>query len=73
MICVHVKKLYQLCETEGLKLSGSDLIQIVCKECNVKESCPSILIEEYDDVERSQTAPAHPVKADETKNCISDQ
>ena len=56
MICVHVKKLYQLCEQEGLKLSSADLIHIVCNECGVKEVCPSMLADEYDgDKQRQQT------------------
>ncbi len=48
MICVHVKKLYQLCEDEGLKLSSSDLVHIVCEQCGVQEMCPSMLSDEYD-------------------------
>jgi len=57
MICVHVKKLYQLCEQEGLKLSSSDLVHIVCKECGVKEVCPSMLSDEYDDNKQKQEPP----------------
>ncbi len=48
MICVHVKKLYQLCQTEGLKISSSDLVHIVCEQCGVQEVCPSVLTDEYD-------------------------
>lgn len=48
MTCVHLRKLYQLCEDEDIKLSGSDLLQIVCTQCGVKETCPSMLIDEFD-------------------------
>ena len=48
MICTHVKKLYQVCEQEGLRLSSSDLIHIVCDQCGVQEVCPSMKSEEYD-------------------------
>lgn len=48
MICIHVKKLYQLCESEGLKLSSSDLVHIVCEQCGVKEVCPAVMSGEYD-------------------------
>ncbi len=42
MTCVHLQKLYEL------KISTSDLVHIVCKECGVKEVCPSVLFDEYD-------------------------
>jgi len=45
MACVHLKKLYQLCQEEGLRISGSDLIHFACDQCNVKEVCPSTLVE----------------------------
>ena len=49
MPCVHLRKLYQLCEDEDIKLSGSDLLHIVCTQCGVKETCPSMLVDEFDD------------------------
>lgn len=48
MTCVHLKKLYQLCQQENLKLGGSDLIHIVCEQCHEKEVCPSVLMDEYE-------------------------
>ena len=48
MTCVHLVKLYQLCEQEGIKLGSSDLIHIVCEKCGAKEVCPSVLTDEYD-------------------------
>lgn len=46
MTCVHLRELYQLCQEKDLKLSGSDLIHIVCNQCNEQEVCPSVLMEE---------------------------
>ena len=48
MTCVHLRKLYQLCQDDQIKLSGADLIHIVCEKCGVKEVCPSVLMDEYD-------------------------
>jgi len=45
MACVHLKKLYQLCQEEGLRISSSDLIHFACDQCNVKEVCPSTLVD----------------------------
>ncbi len=48
MACVHLRRLYQLCQDENLRLSGSDLIHIVCQQCGVQEVCPSAFVEELD-------------------------
>jgi hypothetical protein len=48
MTCKHLRALYDLCQTEHLKLSSSDLVRIVCLECHTEEVCPSMLYEEYD-------------------------
>ena len=48
MVCNHLKELYQLCETNQLRLGGSDLIRVVCKQCDKEETCPSVLMDEYD-------------------------
>ena len=48
MVCQHLSELYQLCEKNQLRLSGADLIRIVCKQCNNEETCPSVLMDEYD-------------------------
>ena len=48
MACVHLVKLYQLCQQEGLKLGGADLIHIVCEQCGEKEVGPAVLMDEYD-------------------------
>lgn len=48
MACIHLQQLYKLCHEHELKLSGSDLIHIVCHQCGEQEVCPSTLAEEYD-------------------------
>lgn len=48
MICNHLKKLYQLCEDNQLRLASSDLIRVVCRQCDEEETCPSMLMDQYD-------------------------
>jgi hypothetical protein len=48
MTCVHLKKLYDLCAEEELKIGGGDLVRIVCKQCGEQEVCPSVLMEQYE-------------------------
>lgn len=48
MVCKHLSELYQLCEKHQLRLGGSDLIRLVCKQCDQEETCPSVLLEEYE-------------------------
>ncbi len=54
MTCVHLKKLYDLCQNHELKLAGSDLIHIICHECGEKEVCPSGLMDELKDDEAGE-------------------
>ena len=49
MTCVHLKKLYELCQTHDLRLGSADLIHIICHECGEKEVCPSGLMDELPD------------------------
>jgi hypothetical protein len=53
MTCVHLQKLYKLCQEHDLKLGGSDLIRVFCHQCSEQEVCPSTLMDEYD-VRQSQ-------------------
>ena len=62
MVCEHLKEFYQLCETNQLRLGSSDLIRIVCGQCDEEETCPSVLMDEYDSGQRQQTRPVHPRK-----------
>ncbi len=48
MACVHLQELFQLCEKHDMRVSSSDLVRIVCHECNSEEVCPSA-ITSYDD------------------------
>lgn len=48
MTCVHLQQLVNLCQTSQIRLSSSDLIHIVCKQCNQDEVCPSMLMEEFE-------------------------
>ena len=53
MTCVHLRELYHLCEQNDLKIGGSDLVRIVCRQCNEQEVCPSVLMDQYDVQEES--------------------
>jgi hypothetical protein len=48
MPCVHLRELYSLCQQHDLKISSADLVHIVCKQCGVIETCPSVCADEYD-------------------------
>jgi hypothetical protein len=48
VVCQHLSELYQLCEKNHLRLGGADLIRIVCTQCDHEETCPSVLMDEYD-------------------------
>jgi len=48
MTCVHLKKLYDLCMEEDLKIGSADLVRIVCNKCGEQDVCPSVLMEEYE-------------------------
>jgi len=48
MPCVHLRELYSVCQAHDLKLTSGDLIRIVCPQCGVVETCPSVHALEYD-------------------------
>lgn len=48
MTCVHLRQLFKLCQEHDLKLGGSDVVRVVCKQCGEQEVCPSMLTDEYD-------------------------
>ena len=48
MTCTHLQKLYELCDQNQLLFSSSDLVRIVCKQCEREEVCPSVLVSDYD-------------------------
>lgn len=49
MICVHLQKLYQLCQQHELRLGAVDLVRIVCRQCGAQDVCPSTLRDEDED------------------------
>lgn len=57
MTCVHLRKLYELCEQNDIKLSSAELVHVVCTQCGQKEVCPSMLMEE---IEWGETHPSQP-------------
>jgi hypothetical protein len=61
MICVHLKELFQLCQENEIRLSSSDLVRVVCTQCNAHEVCPSALTSEFSEREKndSQSSAAH--------------
>ena len=60
MTCVHLRKLYELCDENQLEFSSSDLVRIVCKQCEREEVCPSALIgDEISDQPQSDSKPAN--------------
>ncbi len=63
MTCKHLQQLYQLCQDSQIQLSSTDLIHIVCKQCENVEVCPSVLFEEYDQLTESNSQSAEAPKA----------
>lgn len=61
MVCEHLKQLYQLCLEQKIRLSGADLIHIVCHQCGKQDVCPSNLRDDRDEdgsqVEKSAGPP----------------
>ncbi len=47
MACVHLQRLYNLCQEQELKLGGADLIRVFCTQCGEQEVCPSTLMDDY--------------------------
>jgi hypothetical protein len=71
MVCQHLRELYQLCEKNQLRLSGADLIRVVCKQCNQIETCPSVLTDEYDSTYHEghrESQPDQPAATSESSN-----
>ena len=60
MVCTHLRELYDLCEKHEIRLGGTDLIRIVCKQCEQDETCPSTLMDEYDSRHPEEARPLAP-------------
>lgn len=64
MTCIHLRKLYEICESSEIRLSSADLVHIVCKQCGHKEVCPSTIIDEYEWNEAQEEAKAQAQASD---------
>lgn len=68
MTCVHLKKLYDLCQTNHLQISSSELVRIVCQQCGIEEVCPSVGDAEYG---QRHPEPRSTDSAEEAQSCKS--
>jgi len=57
MTCIHLRKLYQLCQDEQLRIGGADLVRFVCTQCGEQEVCPSRLLDEYQPADDDEEPP----------------
>ncbi len=48
MTCVHLQRLFQLCEENHLRFSSADLVHVVCDQCQRDEVCPSMLMDQFE-------------------------
>jgi len=48
MSCKHLREIIDTCEKNGIRLSSSDVIRIVCPTCGAEEVCPTMLCEHYE-------------------------
>ena len=50
MTCTHLRQLFELCHEHEIKIGSLDVVRLVCKKCNIKETCPEVLTDEYDEI-----------------------
>ncbi|MEM6978782.1 MAG: hypothetical protein AAF539_03875 [Planctomycetota bacterium] len=43
MPCQHLKELYDVAAKHDLKIAASDIVRIVCRQCDEQEKCPTAL------------------------------
>ena len=55
MSCKHLQELFKLCQDNEIRLGSSDLVRVVCQQCDEKEVCPSTLMDEYDSRHAAKT------------------
>ena len=60
MSCVHLKKLYELCAKEELRIGATDLVRLVCTQCGEQEVCPNMLMENYEATNPETASPQKP-------------
>lgn len=56
MPCVHLRKLYQLCQQHEIRIGTLDMVRLTCNQCNIKDVCPSVLVDEFEFGEDQNTA-----------------
>lgn len=65
MTCKHLQELYSLCERYNLKITGAELVRIVCPTCGVDEVCPNVLTDEYERRHSEESGPSKPQNSPE--------
>ena len=58
MVCTHLKELYALCEKNQLRIGSSDLVRVVCKQCQQEDTCPSLLMEQHESSQQDHASSA---------------
>ncbi len=48
MTCIHLQELFDLCTQHNVKISSAEMVHFVCNKCNLQETCPAMLADEYD-------------------------
>lgn len=49
MLCSQIREVAQKVEKQGMLIGRSDLLQIVCGQCDRMDTCPSLAVQ-FDDV-----------------------
>jgi len=55
MSCAHLKKLFDMCRQEDIKIGGTDVVRIVCNQCGAEEVCPTMMMEQYEALHEGQS------------------
>ena len=67
MSCIHLKKLYELCAKEEIKIGATDLVRLVCRQCGKQEVCPNLLLENYEATHGEEGKPLPAAGRDEAR------
>ena len=68
MTCVHIQKIYQLCREHDIKIGSTDVVRLICGECQQIEVCPSLKADEYDMLKRKEDCDEDCSTPEETAN-----
>ncbi len=47
MVCDHLKKLYSHIKENNIEISSSDLINFICKKCQIKDVCEGYMPDDF--------------------------